>query len=619
MSRTGIRFGELVGLEKEFVRPKSIRVEWQLDELGSGKFAQLVDVARLAGTFTGTVSNVFNRPETVPDGARNRVEKAAAQLGYIPGGMKASTLASHWRRSSFATWIFQPASTGWYPRTVPFPPRPVPILGDVWTGIPARGRGASGRTDACWLLIAKGLTPHGLRHSHKTAMQELGVPSTLQDDRMGHADGSVQARYSHITVAMRQRLMNELTEQWEANFEAARLCHPAPQSRLCTGCSKSSDDDHEELTDLNLPVCHPGDYGKCMGFLTSLLPGIRDLRTPMSCGLLWLGVLILAFATKAHSIVAEGKQTTALLHFAKSWPSSLLIPLTLAAAYLVGAILSPVTVWVITTAGDLLFPRLWTILRSDESRTSLRRRVAARLKALVGAYTAVDTTARSLIVGAVNRTLGRAGAPGAACLAYPYDFVFESIRYTAPYLAVTAPVLHQDYDRLRSEVELRLSIVPPLLLGATLSPLNGKVWLVAAVSIGCIILLGQAVLQKRASINVLANAAYVDQVPIPSVKAVADQLEELQPKPTSDGAWIGAILLSLELRGFFEETSAMIDELVDFNVDTLRETMKYLRQHNDELFDTLLRRIASLKSFSPEQDEDLSKLFREFTEALRES
>ncbi|GAA3151077.1 hypothetical protein GCM10010449_81730 [Streptomyces rectiviolaceus] len=32
---------------------------------------------------------------------------------------------------------------------------------------------ASGRADACWLPIAKGLTPHGLRHTHKTVMEGL--------------------------------------------------------------------------------------------------------------------------------------------------------------------------------------------------------------------------------------------------------------------------------------------------------------------------------------------------------------------------------------------------------------------------------------------------------------
>lgn len=110
-------------------------------------------------------------------------------------------------------WLFHPATTGWYPKKAPQEARPVPVMAHPWPGVPARGRNASGRADACWLPIARGLTPHGLRHSHKTVMEELGTPPKLMDERMGHEDGSVQARYSHITARMRNRLMDELTEQ----------------------------------------------------------------------------------------------------------------------------------------------------------------------------------------------------------------------------------------------------------------------------------------------------------------------------------------------------------------------------------------------------------------------
>jgi hypothetical protein len=34
---TGMRWGEVVGLETSFVRPKSVRVEWQLYELDTGE------------------------------------------------------------------------------------------------------------------------------------------------------------------------------------------------------------------------------------------------------------------------------------------------------------------------------------------------------------------------------------------------------------------------------------------------------------------------------------------------------------------------------------------------------------------------------------------------------
>jgi len=88
----------------------------------------------------------------------------------------------------------RPAATGWYPAKAPQAAHPVPVLGDPWPGVPVPGRNAAGRADACWLPIAPRLTPHGLRHTHKTLMDGLDTPSKLKDERMGHIDGSEQAR-----------------------------------------------------------------------------------------------------------------------------------------------------------------------------------------------------------------------------------------------------------------------------------------------------------------------------------------------------------------------------------------------------------------------------------------
>jgi integrase len=73
---------------------------------------------------------------------------------------------------------------------------PMPIVAEPWPGIPVRGRNAAGRADVCWVPIARGLTPHGLRHTRKTLMEELRTLAKLMDERMGHADGSVQAATS---------------------------------------------------------------------------------------------------------------------------------------------------------------------------------------------------------------------------------------------------------------------------------------------------------------------------------------------------------------------------------------------------------------------------------------
>jgi hypothetical protein len=58
-------------------------------------------------------------------------------------------------------------------------------------------------------------------------MEDLGTEKVLMDDRMGHFDGSVSARYAHVTPSMRQRLTAGLTAQWEAALDARLDMHPS--------------------------------------------------------------------------------------------------------------------------------------------------------------------------------------------------------------------------------------------------------------------------------------------------------------------------------------------------------------------------------------------------------
>lgn len=67
---------------------------------------------------TGTVSDVLNRPESVPEATRVKVLTAIDELGYVRTGTPGE-VAAHWRRNGFATWVFQPAATEWYPKKAP--------------------------------------------------------------------------------------------------------------------------------------------------------------------------------------------------------------------------------------------------------------------------------------------------------------------------------------------------------------------------------------------------------------------------------------------------------------------------------------------------------------------
>ena len=46
------------------------------------------------------------------------------------------------------------------------------------------------------------------------------------DERMGHIDGSVSARYAHVTDQMRLRLMEGLTRDWNEALAARRALNP---------------------------------------------------------------------------------------------------------------------------------------------------------------------------------------------------------------------------------------------------------------------------------------------------------------------------------------------------------------------------------------------------------
>jgi integrase len=283
---TGMRWGEIVGLETQFARLGSIRIEWQLWEDQTGGFHRLppkddsyrnirlpgwlsklisdhitrtaprpcpchgrsyvfhgpgstrtarprqvgvADVAKFAEVSAGTVSNVLNRPERVTEHTRARVEAAMARLGFTPNHQapaRTNTAGVHWRRSGFATWIFQPAATGWFPPKAPQKTRPVPIITEPFPGAPIRGRGAQARAQACWLPIAHGLTPHGLRHSHKTTMAELHTHEALSHDRMGHELGGIGGRYTHITEAMQAELCDQLTNRWYDALDARARLNP---------------------------------------------------------------------------------------------------------------------------------------------------------------------------------------------------------------------------------------------------------------------------------------------------------------------------------------------------------------------------------------------------------
>jgi hypothetical protein len=65
-----------------------------------------------------------------------------------------------------------------------------------------------------WPPILPGAVFHGLRHFHKTLLDETGLPDVIVHERMGHHMPGIGGVYSHVTDTMRQQLIDELQTRW---------------------------------------------------------------------------------------------------------------------------------------------------------------------------------------------------------------------------------------------------------------------------------------------------------------------------------------------------------------------------------------------------------------------
>ena len=153
MHYTGMRWGEVTGLEAASIQPGRIRIWWQLAEV-NGVFVKIppkygsrraIDIAPfLSQMLAAHLQATEGRRVLLPPAGRHadvrgkqaRIPGSAPQelsgRGSQDGG------GAHQRRSGYAAWIFKPAATGWYPQRQPQPAHPVPVAAAV-AGRPRTG------------------------------------------------------------------------------------------------------------------------------------------------------------------------------------------------------------------------------------------------------------------------------------------------------------------------------------------------------------------------------------------------------------------------------------------------------------------------------------------------
>ena len=247
---TGLRWGETIGLESGYLRPHEIHVEWQLREIRS-TFHRIPPKDDSYRSPSWEPCLPIDLPPFLAGLLARQIQAqprqrclCTAQHGGSGHYVFLGPDGGHYRRSGYARRVFRPACDG---RRDVAPGRPGRLIvtdATIWPGLPVaawppaqpgapfappRGRGIQAIPEdtplASWLPLKPGLTPHGLKHGHKTWMAEDGIPEILAEQRLGHEVPGMRGLYAHASDRMRDELKAALQARWEDSLRARAAIH----------------------------------------------------------------------------------------------------------------------------------------------------------------------------------------------------------------------------------------------------------------------------------------------------------------------------------------------------------------------------------------------------------
>ncbi len=291
--------------------------------------------------------------------------------------------------------------------------------------------------------------------------------------------------------------------------------------------------------------------------LASILPGLRDLRTPLATGYLWLLVIWLTFGQSRlvpedpDNLFASRLQDLASL----VGPAATLAAVSFA-AYLLGSILTADLSLVLglTESADEVYPwpQRWILPESLVTNQSIRAdvlsdwlhatvqidtAVAAWIASNQGAETGLPSSVRQALVSEAERGSGRDSAREVLL-----DGLAESIEYLEPELVTQLrqtenEQVFQDFDRLEAEVKLRFSLLIPLVLLVILGVILLWPWWLKLVALAGLLLpirlYRQGMFLLEESRLVVTSALVSGRIQSPTVNRTIEALRKIE----SDRPW----------------------------------------------------------------------------------
>jgi hypothetical protein len=324
--------------------------------------------------------------------------------------------------------------------------------------------------------------------------------------------------------------------------------------------------------------------------LASVIPGFRALRTPVTAGVLWIiNIVVILVSHRVHIHIKHSMLVTAN-SLSPNWFGIVALPVILAAAYLVGSVMISLTGSILRKVIDLYRLALTRIAlpyrqnMTSRSRDFTRHSWRRRIDRLARRSDLISINANSLLYDYVITALADAGATGTAAMMFPVENLHDKLIQCAAQLSQVAPAQYQEYDRIQAEADFRLAVVPPLLVASCIVPVSYRWFLILGTVIFSLVLIAQSVSLNRKAIDILASAARLGYLEIPEIKSLSSYLTNVDPPPGGDGAWIGAIIIGLNRRGFFDEADALIQESTELDQKSdVAQLMSYLESYDDEV------------------------------------
>lgn len=310
--------------------------------------------------------------------------------------------------------------------------------------------------------------------------------------------------------------------------------------------------------------------------LATLLPGIRELRTPMATGILWLVWIVTMVVPQVESLLAQ-ERFALLYNLAQSLPRlSLYMGLGLL-AYIVG-ILSVALMESLPQSGSA------QVLQGkmEGSSSSLVQRVGLRL-------VRPSPVTNDLINNAVRERLFNVSRLMADVL--PTSIVVREFHLAALRLAKESPEQYQEYDRIAAEARFRINISIPLLaLSLTMASALPTLLLVpvaGAAVVVCAVLLFLGIENHHKADELLASVIYFGYTSTPILDVLTQSAKDELPPDRSDPdpydlAWLGDFLCERHMSDIYMTVLSRLRHPSRNRIDVIQRALPLMRERTRE-------------------------------------